>query len=176
MTNTPYEVRAYRFAQTLCRLFEECSTLEDFEWAIRQYNRAHSIPLHYDYGVSRIAIIRSDYVIKFNIAPTGDWDDGEGGCRAGNNSSEEEVYNRAVRDGFAHLLAKTTVVRIMGRDIAIMPRIYHVGDTSRCYYQYMTKEERDWVADNIYDVHCWNVGYYNNKPVIIDYGWDGGAL
>lgn len=172
MTKTPYEIRAYRFAQTLCRLFEECSTLEDFEWAIRQYNRTHSIPLNYDHGVSRIAIIRSDYVIKFDLKPEEEWDDGEGYCRAGNNSSEEEVYERAVRDGFAYLLAKTTVVRIMGREISIMPRIYHVGDTSRCYYSYLTEEEFDWIEANIYDVHSWNVGYKNNKPVIIDYGWD----
>ena len=61
---TSYEVRAMRFAKMLAKLFENCVSLSDYEKMISIYNQNHPIPLNYNYGISRIAIIRSDYVIK----------------------------------------------------------------------------------------------------------------
>ncbi len=171
MNTTPYEIRAYRFALRLCALFQHCQYLEDFENVIGQYNETHARKLHAAAGVSRIAILRNDYVIKFNLRPTEDWDDGTGRCGAGDNMTEEKVYQKAVTDGFEYLLAKTTVVNIGGREIAIMPRINGVGDSERSYLNYVTQEEFDWLSENIYDLHCWNIGYKGNKPVIIDYAW-----
>lgn len=168
-----YEVRAAKFASLLVRLFEGCAILEDFEYAINEYNSTHSHPLNYAYGVSRIAILRADYVIKFNLVPDKNWDDGYGNCRAGNNTTEREVYNRAVADGYAYLLAKTTVFAIGGRDVAIMPRINGVDNERRYWGDYVTDEEYDWLTENVRDIHEGNVGYYKGKPVVIDYGWDG---
>jgi len=171
MKNT-YEVRAAKFAALLVRLFSACFTLADFEEAIEEYNSTHSRPLNYAHGVSRIAIMRADYVIKFDLKPDEDWDDGFGGCRAGDNSTEKEVYQRAVDAGYAYLLAKTTILTIGGRHISVMPRINDVGNEERYWGDYVTDEEYDWLTENIYDIHEGNVGYYKGKPVVIDYGWD----
>lgn len=171
MKNT-YEVRAAKFAALLVRLFSACSTLADFEEAIEEYNSTHSRPLNYAHGVSRIAIMRADYVIKFDLTPAEDWLDDFGACRAGDNSTEQEVYARAVEAGYAYLLAKTTVMAIGGRTVSIMPRINGVGNEWRYWGDYVTDEEYDWLTDNIHDLHEFNVGYYKGKPVVIDYGWD----
>lgn len=168
-----YEVRAAKFASFLARLFDGCATLDDFEDVINEYNSTHSHPLAYAYGVSRIAIIRADYVIKFNLMPDENWDDGYGNCRAGDNITERAVYERAVADGYAYLLAKTTVLAIGGRDVSIMPRINGVNNERRYWGDYVTDEEYDWLTENICDIHDGNVGYYKGKPVVIDYGWDG---
>lgn len=172
MTKTPYEVRAYRFAAMLCKLFVGCQYLEDYLTAIKAYNKTHSMKLVYHFGVSRIAILRADYVVKFAMVPDEVWDNGDGSCRAGDNDTEYEVYQRAVRDGFAYLLAKTTPVVINGHSIAIMPRIDHVGDESRLWWECVTDKEYDWLTDNVNDLHSGNVGYRNGKPVVIDYAWD----
>jgi hypothetical protein len=166
-----YETRALKFARVLASLFFDCYTLEDFKGAIEWYNMTHSRKLNYAYGVSRIAVMRADYVIKFNYAPTERWDNGEGRCLAGDNSTEEKMYQRAVRDGYEYLLAKTTTTVINNRVISIMPRIDHVHDEKRDYSFYLSSDELEWLWENITDLHDGNIGYKNGKPVVIDYGW-----
>lgn len=168
-----YEIRATKFASILVRLFTACATLADFEDAICEYNSTHSIQLRYAHGVSRIAIIRADYVIKFDLVPDENWTNDDGTCRAGDNSTEAEIYARAEREGYAYLLAKTTVLHIGGRCVSIMPRVDGVDDCHRYWGDYVTDEEYDWLDWNINDIHEGNVGYRRGKPVVIDYGWDG---
>lgn len=165
---TDYESRAHKFAHVLVTLFADCESLDDFEFAISEYNTTHSRPLVYAHGVSRIAIIRSDYVIKFDFRPSGWWEDG----RAGSISSESRVYAQAVADGMEHLLAKITVDYEDNRVFAIMPRIRNVGDEYREWSDYCTCEESEWLEDHINDLHCKNVGYRNGKVCVIDYAWE----
>lgn len=167
---TSYEDRAYKFAmETLLGLFTNCSTLRDYEFAISDYNLTHSRRLHYAHGVSRIAIIRADYVIKFDMVPT---DPHFKDNRAGNCITERMIYERAERDGMAHLLAKTSVYKVGKHVFSIMPRINNVGDEDRWFEDYLTDEEIEWLYDNVCDIHDGNVGYYKRKPVVIDYAWD----
>lgn len=163
-----YENRAYRFAKILVSLFQDCYSIEDFEEAVNNYNATHTRALNYSHGVSRFAVIRADYVIKFNMVPERCFRDG----RAGNNTTEEEVYAMAVADGMEYLLAKTTVVNIEGRDIAIMPKINRVNDESRYWQDFCTEEECEWLENHINDLHDGNVGYKNKKVCVIDYAWD----
>lgn len=163
-----YEVRAMKFAHTLVKLFDGCIDLGHFEDAIEMYNMTHTRQLKYANGVSRIAIIRSDYVIKFDYRPDHCWEDG----RAGNCTSEAEIYARAIRDGYEYLLAKTTVCTINGLTFSIMPKINDVGDWHRDWRNYCTADEKEWLSENLNDLHSGNVGYKNNKVCVIDYAWD----
>ena len=168
MTTKTYEARAERFARLLVALFAGCVTLSDFMDALEYYNANHTRKLTYAHGVSRIAIMRADYVIKFDIKPLGVWSNG----RAGNIDSEAQVYARAVEAGMAHLLAKTTVCEYDGRKFAIMPRIKHVNDYERWWGDYCTREEERWLDRNVGDLHEGNLGYRNGKVCVIDYAWD----
>lgn len=163
-----YEARALKFAYTLVALFADCLTYQDFRAVIMEYNRHHSRQLNYSCGVSRMVIIRADYVIKFDMKPEGMFSNG---C-AGNNATEAEVYARSVVDGYEYLLAKPTCININGRDITIMPRISRVNDESRYYVNYCTDDEYDWLCENINDLHEGNLGYRNGKVCVIDYAWD----
>jgi hypothetical protein len=146
----------------------DCESLDDFIHAVDMYNMHHSRKLNYSHGVSRFAVIRADYVIKFDMTPAYGFEDG----RAGNCDSEKAVYARAVEAGMAHLLAKTTLTWMNGRTVAIMPRIDHVSDEDRYWADYCTYLEYRWLRDNIYDLHSGNVGYRNGKVCVIDYAWD----
>lgn len=163
-----YEVRAIKFAHVLASLFQNCTDLGDFEDAIYNYNCTHTRKIKYEHGVSRMVIIRSDYVIKFNMHPLEDFEDG----RAGDNMSESAVYKRAVKAGMAHLLAKPTIIKINNRVISIMPRINGIGNWERSWYNYCTEEEADWLDENIWDLHEGNVGYRHGKVCVVDYAWD----
>lgn len=167
-----YEERARKFAtNVLTRLFEGCEYLDDFVYAIEYYNAHHFRKLKYDSGVSRIAIIRADYVVKFNYRPTGSFSDG----RAGDCESEQKVYARALEDGMAHLLAKTTVLTVNGLTFSIMPRIKGIGRDWH-WWEHCTREEEEWLEDNLYDLHRYNVGYRKGKVCVIDYAWDANRI
>lgn len=163
-----YEERAIKFATFFTKYLKDCNDLDDFIHAIKLYNLTHTNKLSYEYGVSRIAIIRSDYVIKFEYQND---EEGFQNGEAGNNITEAEVYEQACIDGFEYLLAKTTLVEINDIQFAIMPRINHINDYDKDYTDFLTCEEHKWLRAHVYDIHYGNVGYKNRKPVIIDYAW-----
>ena len=164
-----YEARATRFIEsTLVKMFDGCTNFYDFTYAIDCYNANHKRTLNWAHGVSRIAIIRSDYVVKVDYRPTGRWANG----RAGNCESELEVYMQAVADGMEHLLAKTTVLHMNGLTFSIMPRINGIDDWSRNWTDHCTIEERIWLIDHVHDLHDGNVGYRRNKVCVVDYAWE----
>lgn len=169
MMKTNYEARAIKFAKVLAKRFEGCATYMDFLYAIQEYNGTHIRPLKYESGVSRIVILRADYVIKFDYEPTNSYWIG----RAGDCESEEQLYKFAVSEGMEHLLAKTTVLHMNGLTLSIMPRIPKVGLDNRWWGDYCTEEECDWLWRNVGDLHAHNVGYRHGKTCVIDYAWIG---
>lgn len=159
---TDYVTRATRFANNFISLIDEQARYEcsdDFIEIVKKYEKTHKRSLKYDYGVSRFVIIRSDYVIKINRDYDG-W--------AGDNSTEVEKYNGAVKAGFDYLLAKPTPVKIGRFNIIIMPRVRGIGSHRR-WYKYCTKAEENWLRSNIEDLHSYNYGFYKGQLRIIDY-------
>ena len=160
MIKTDYEVRAMKFANKLAELFEDCHYLRDYVRVISHYNKTHVIKLKFDSGISRIAIIRSDYVVKFDYGDEFDF---------GNCASEGRIYAQAVEDGMEHLFAKTTVFSLHGHSGCIMPRVKGINNRSKYWGNYCTDEEYWWLRDHVCDLHRGNVGYRNGKVCIIDY-------
>lgn len=162
-----YEARALKFAETvLAPLFQDCYTLTDYLVQIDCYNWNHKKPLRYDHGVTRITILRNDYVIKFDIIPIGRFSDGS----AGDCESEVEIYNRAVEDGFSHLLAKPSLHYWGSKPFLIQPLVKGVGRTDY-WWRYCSEEEEYWLDHNVYDLHSHNYGFRKGKLCIFDYAW-----
>ena len=166
-TKTDYETRATKFAKVLANLFENCVYKEDYIKVIRTYNYSHIRKLKFTDGVSRIVILRADYVIKFDFRPTGYWEDG----RAGNCEKEYEFYEFAVNEGMEYLLAKPTLLHLNGHTLEIMPRINGIYCDNKSWGDFCTAEEEAWLWDNLYDLHSGNVGYRNGKVCVIDYAF-----
>lgn len=159
---TTYEERGIKFGKFLAKLFENCEDYYDFADAMSNYNKAHKNKLHWASGFTRIAIIRSDYVIKFTYRQ---------GVRAGDCISERRVYEMAEKAGMEHLFAKTTLVEECGRTFAVMPRVNGVDDEDRCWWEHCTDEEYDWIHDHVFDLGARNLGYRRGKVCIIDYAY-----
>ena len=141
----------------------------DSPWAlrnhIRQYNADYTRHVLVANGSARVALITSDYVIKW------DYDDDSaeeiGGCR-----NEVYLYDLALKDGFAYLFAEITPFSFNGHDFYIMPRIRYINDNNGRGWNYMTDKERVWCeAHYLVDLHCNNFGFRNGKICIVDYAY-----
>ena len=162
-----YRARAFKF---LVSIFPYIENVMDNAWEVEQavwrYNHVHSRKVDCMSGSARIALITSDYVIK--------WDyDEENVHEIGGCNSEYENYCEAVAAGYGHLFAATTQIEYHGITFNIMPRIRNIGAKHHKYDidYYMTPEEYDWVSHFINDLHSYNWGIMNNKAVIIDYAY-----
>lgn len=163
-----YRVRAYKFIKAILPYIEDClyndMKVEDRVW---QFNASYNRNVKFMSGSARIALITSDYVIK--------WDyDLENVRLIGGCDEEIRAYEEAVNAGFGHLCAECTQVVVNNIHFNIMPRIYGIGGKAHHYkeiYEFLTPEEYEWVMKFNKDIHSYNWGIKNNKAVMIDYGF-----
>ena len=159
-----YTERAANFLRTIYPLLDghwdspwECKRI------MNRYSYEHSRKVFVRSGIARIAIITSDYVIKF------DYDEREvnrvGGCE-----SEVEFYQFACQKGFDYLFAAITPFTYNGRTFYIMPRINGIGRKEYAYAEdFLEGEERAFADEYLHDLHDENYGWHNRHPVIFDY-------
>lgn len=158
MRNT-YEVRAQKFIQQIAPYFDYAVDHDDREYAVDCFNFDYRRKVIYAHGMTRYALITSDYVVKVDYAST----------RWGNSEDEMEIYEEAKQDGFDYLFAKISRYDYNGTSYYIMPRIHGIGKKWYDADEYLTEEELDWVRDHICDLHNENYGWKNGRVVIFDY-------
>ena len=131
---------------------------------IKEFNHDHSRKVLFRHGIARVALITSDYVVKY------DYDPDEVAC-VGGGEAEVRLYAQAERDGFAYLFAKVTRYEYCGRRFYIMPLIRGISENNWHYADhFMTDTERAWCDDHhLSDLHCNNYGFRNGKVCIVDY-------
>lgn len=116
-----------------------------------------------DWGKCRASFITSDYCIKIEF---------KGSCtdQYGGNDSEILAWKNCIDgSGFEYLFAKATEFSYNGCCCEIMPRIKGVGTGGYDVYYYLNEEEREFVYSYFEDMHLYNYGFKNRRPVIIDY-------
>lgn len=161
-----YEERAKDFIK---EIFPYIAKDMEYPWVVRKnvdrFNKEHSRSVKMCSGCARIALLTSDYVVKY------DYDHEEvesiGGC-----ANEAYMYDIAEREGFAYLFAKTTHVIYQNHDFYIMPRIGGVDDCNGSAWHHMTITEANWCHDHsVTDLHSGNYGFRNGHVCIFDYGY-----
>lgn len=163
MRNT-YEIRAQKFIRRIATYLNGAETIQDFEWAANAYNYRYHTRVRVSHGMTRVALITSDYVVKIDWSPENI--ETFGGCEA-----EMALYAEAEADGFAYLFAKITPFQYDDMTFYIMPLIRGIGRTDEDAWEYMTVEESDWCSNhNMYDLHYRNYGWKKDHIVLIDYG------
>ena len=154
-----YEVRAQKFIQQIAPYLKGMTDHDEREYAVDCFNFDHNRKVHYAHGMTRFALITSDYVVKVDYAST----------RWGDSEDEMELYEEAVEDGFEYLFAKISRYDYKGISFYIMPRIHGIGRSWRDADWYLTDKERDWIYDHVRDLHNENYGWKNGRVVIFDY-------
>ena len=143
-----------------CAEFGMHEMIEQVELFNEQYNR--KVVLRH--GIARVALITSDYVVKYDYDP-------EEVSYVGGGEAEVAFYAIAKREGFAYLFAEITRFEYCGHLFYIMPRIRGINSDSWFHADhYMTQEEIDWCdRHRLSDLHCNNYGFRKGKVCIIDY-------
>lgn len=133
--------------------------------AIKKFNEEKHRKVDVNWGSVRIAIMTSDYVIKYDY----DHEDAKnyGGCK-----DEEKFYKFAKEKGFEYLFAEITSFEYMGRTFYIMPRVSHVNQEEARAEDFLEGEDYNFVKKYVYDLHNENFGWKNNYPFIFDYAYN----
>lgn len=161
-----YEVRARRFLHEIYPFIKDCVTCGDYCLAVDKFNEVFHRAVRVRHGLTRIAIITSDYVIKIDCGNPINI------MRFGGCESEYYKYRKAVKDGYGYLFAKISPAMCGSKVAYIMPRIPDVGSEHSGYediYYWLSQEENDYVYDLCQDLHYENYGWKNGYPVIVDY-------
>ena len=170
MIKNDYEVRAKKFIQDFAPYLKGIRLSHGNKYkvydAVRRFNVDKKRNVKVASGASRIALITSDYVIKLDLGTT--W--------AGNCKSEMLEYLSAQQRGFEHLLAKITHYKYKNRNFYIMPKATVAENltfrTQRKLFDSLSDEEREYLRENIQDIHNANWGSLNGKFIVIDYAWN----
>ena len=158
-----YVERAKDFIEQIYPYICDCSNPWDAQESVHAFNIAFNRNVRVSNGLSRIALITSDYVIKYDYDP--EEVESIGGC-----DNEMKLYAIASDEGFAYLFAQITPYTIHGRIFYIMPRIRGIGSGRRYAETYMTEREKDFCRRwKITDLHSNNYGFRNGHVCVIDY-------
>lgn len=158
-----YIERAKDFIEQVFPYISVCTNPWDAGQRIEMYNADFDRKVIVRSGLSRIALITSDYVIKFDYDP--DEIDSIGGCE-----NELELYEQAKAEGFAYLLAEITPFLFHERKFYIMPRIRGIGSGHHYAENYMTPSEKDFCRRHkITDLHTSNYGFRHGHVCLVDY-------
>ena len=158
-----YITRAKKFVQEIYPLIKNCRNEWDYAESVDEFNALKHRKVIFNHGLTRVALITSDYVVKF------DWNQYQvetwGGCE-----DEISLYEEAEADGFAYLFAKITRYEYNNSRFYIMPRIHGIGRTFDDAWEYMTEREYNWCEDHgVHDLHNHNYGWRDDQICIIDY-------
>lgn len=159
-----YIERAKKFVPVVYSILNNAFDLEEVEECVDDFNFYNKRKVIFTHGLTRMAFITSDYVIKFDYDPdaTDHW---------GGSENEIAVYQQAEREGMDYLFAKITRFRYREYTFYIMPRIHGVERTDYDATEYMNADEYDWCLEHgICDLHSGNYGWRNRHICLIDYG------
>ena len=158
-----YIERAKDFIEQVYPYVAHCTNVWDVGQRIKMYNADYTRNVIVKNGLSRIALITSDYVVKF------DYDPNEA-CCIGGCENELELYSWAKLEGFAYLLAEITAYSCNDHIFYIMPRIRGIGSGHHYAEKYMTEEEKDFCRRHkITDLHTSNYGFRHGHVCLVDY-------
>ena len=166
-----YEVRAQRFIEKIAPIVPKIlnsSTIMRMREIVAQFNDENHRKVVVSKGLTRVALISSDYVIKIDYHRDVIFGDCE---------SELHIYEIAKADGYDYMFAKITRYPYNGINYYIMPRINGINpDRYEEAWDYMDDNEREWCYEhNLIDLHSGNYGWHNKHIVIIDYAATDGA-
>lgn len=161
-----YEERAKDFLKRVYPIISQYLTdpykVED---CMDKFNEKHNRDVVVCWGSARVALITSDYVIKWEY----DTDEVD---FIGGFENELGLYEEAKEDGFAYLFAEITPFEYRDSPFYIMPRIK--GEVSGTAWGYMTEKEKKWCQSHrLDDLHSGNYGIRDGHICIFDYGYVG---
>ena len=113
------------------------------------------------YGMTRfVLIVNNFFVVKMDYRK---W----GNC--GNCYSELRMFKQAEREGYGYAFCPVRRYCVNHHAYYIMPYCTTAEDEGGEPLEELDEGAYDYVYDNVSDLHDGNIGWWNGKPVLIDY-------
>ena len=155
-----YKIRAQKFIKAIAAYIENCYDVKTVRFGVDRFLYDHpNRKVTVSFGISRIAMITADYVVKIDYK-----DSAFGDCE-----SELEHYAQACEAGFGEYFAEITKFTYNERDFYIMPRIGNIDEDDDDVYYHCPDDFAEWLYDNLCDMHSGNYGWKDGHVVIFDY-------
>lgn len=161
-----YEERAKDFLKRVYPIISQYLTDPyKVEECMDKFNEKNNRDVVVGWGSARVALITSDYVIKWEY-------DADEVDFIGGFEDELNLYEEAKEDGFAYLFAEITPFEYRDFPFYIMPRIK--GAEYATAWSYMTEKEKTWCRSHrLDDLHSGNFVFRDGHVCIFDYGYVG---
>ena len=170
-----YRIRAQKFIKQIFQ-YVDGHMYDDLDETIERVQRfaaeKHRKVL-VNNGVSRIAIITADYVIKWDrhFAQNNYERNYAGDCE-----KEYRTWRWLLDEnpGYSYLFAEITRFKFGGENFYIMPRVRGINEGRDVYaYECVDGDEEDFLHEWFYDLHSGNFGIDRKGNVtIFDYAWN----
>lgn len=118
--------------------------------------------VHMAKGWSRFCIIyHNEFVIKFDRNNPG----------FGSNYSEYKLYKLAAHLGYEKLFAAMSRIKVRHKYYYVMPYIPEVNTSKDDLMDsdLLDEDEEEFLYETCRDLHCYNYGLLEGRPVLIDY-------
>lgn len=170
-----YRIRAQKFIKQIFPYIDGYM-YDDIDETIRRVQRFAAEKhrkILVNHGLSRIAIITADYVIKWDIH----FAQNKSERNLAGDCEKEYLTWRWLLDenpGYAYLFAEIIRFRFGGENFYIMPRVRGIDkDRHGDVYEYVEGDEEDFLNEWFYDLHSGNFGIdLKGNITIFDYAWN----
>lgn len=158
-----YQMRAYQYIKAMFQYVNDWHDWDDIMNATEKtfWNTGkHAVV---ECGSARIVVIGKDFAVK--------WDYDACVSEIGGCEDEFNKYKKSLSSGYSHLLAPVFRFQYRGRFFYVMPKANDIGSHNDIGW-FISEKEYKWLIKNVGDLHSWNWGRINGKPVVIDYACD----
>lgn len=155
-----YQMHAYQYVKAM---FDYVKDWYDWDSVIDAVDKvAWHVGKHAEVscGSARMVVIGNDFAVK--------WDYDACVAEIGGCEDEFQKYKISLSSGYAYLLAPVFRFSYRDRYFYVMPKATNVG-SHRDIRDEVKPDEYEWLMANVGDLHSWNWGRINGKPVVIDY-------
>ena len=151
-----YQMHAYQYVRAMFDHVEDWYDWKSVLEAVDRTNKHAEVTC----GSARMVVIGDDFVIK--------WDYDKCVAEIGGCEDEFQKYKISLSSRYAYLLAPVFRFSYHDRYFYVMPKATDVG-SHRNIRDEVNFDEYEWLSKNVGDLHSWNWGRINGKPVVIDY-------
>lgn len=111
-------------------------------------------------GSARMVVVGKDFAVK--------WDYDSFAEEIGGCEDEFNKYKISLSSGYSYLLAPVFRFTYRDRYFYVMPKATNIGSNIDIK-NVVEPDEYEWLRTHVGDLHSWNWGLLNGKPIVIDY-------
>jgi hypothetical protein len=155
-----YQMRAYQYIKAMFEYVNDWHDWNDILEATEKTFWHTGKHASVECGSARMVIIGKDFAVK--------WDYDECVSKIGGCEDEFQKYKVSLSSKYSYLLAPVFRFSYREHYFYVMPKATGIG-SHKDIKDFIKPDEYEWLINHVGDLHSWNWGILNGKPIVIDY-------